>query len=85
MILFKLDAQGGFTCGDTETGRTAYAYPTSSHAQAAKKQPELVAAKMMANENSSSRIWRDTKLHNEKDAERMIALRQNNGNERALT
>ena len=54
-ILFKLDAQGGFTCGDTETGRTCYAYPTSPNANGAKKHPERVAKMMMKYENKWSR------------------------------
>lgn len=46
MILSHLDSQGGFTVGDTDTGATAYAFPTSTHATNAKRQPETVAAKM---------------------------------------
>jgi hypothetical protein len=27
---YKLDADGGFSCGNTKTGVTAYAYPTNA-------------------------------------------------------
>jgi hypothetical protein len=75
-ILFKLDAKGGFTCGDTETGRTAYAYPHSPNARAAKYDPALVASEMMANENTQSKIWRDAKGYADNDANRLAALAQ---------
>ncbi len=47
-IVYKLDQDGGFTCGDTETRMTAYAFPTSPYAPAAKKRAKNVAAEMMA-------------------------------------
>ena len=47
MIEYLLDAQGGFTCGDTETGLTSYAYPTSTHATLARRVPERIAAEMV--------------------------------------
>ncbi len=54
-ILHKLMADGGFLCGDTETGMTAYAYPTSTYAVAARKKPEGVAAEMIAHEHAFCR------------------------------
>ena len=36
-IVYKLEADGGFVCGDTETRLTAYAYPTSQNATDAAK------------------------------------------------
>jgi hypothetical protein len=38
-IIYKIEADGGFVCGDTNTGLTAYAYPTSPHASNAAKSP----------------------------------------------
>jgi hypothetical protein len=58
-ILFKLDSAGGFTVGDTATGRTAYAYPTSANASQARQLPYSVATEMMIVENSLG-SWRDT-------------------------
>jgi hypothetical protein len=73
-ILFKLDAKGGFTVGDTRTGRTAYAYPSSPNARAARIDPTLVASEMMATEN---RVWRDARpSYSDNDARRLAALRQ---------
>lgn len=36
-IIFKLLSDGAFVAGDTASGKTAYAYPTSTNAEAAKK------------------------------------------------
>ncbi len=41
-IVYKLDQDGGFTCGDTETRMTAYAFPTSPYATAAKKRAKKI-------------------------------------------
>jgi hypothetical protein len=49
-IVFKLDADGGFTVGDTETRLTAYAYPASTYSQRAKRAPLAVAHTMLANQ-----------------------------------
>jgi hypothetical protein len=46
-IEYKMDASGGFYAADTETKVIEYAYPTSIHAEAARKHPEQVAAQMM--------------------------------------
>jgi hypothetical protein len=50
VIVHKLLPDGGFVCGDTETRITSYAYPTSTHATSAKRNPTKVAAEMMANQ-----------------------------------
>ena len=47
-IKYKLDAQGGFTVGDTAAKLTSYAYPTSANAQQAKRAPLAVAREMLA-------------------------------------
>ena len=61
MIIHHLDQQGGFTCGDTETMHTAYAYPSSIHATDAKRDPDKVAAEMLRQMNYlNSRLSRDT-------------------------
>ena len=54
MHIYNLDAQGGFTCGDTETGHTAYAYSSSEHATAAKRDPAKVAVEMLRQANYSN-------------------------------
>jgi hypothetical protein len=46
-IKYLLDKDGGFTCGDTKTRLTSYAYPTSANAQQARKVPAKVAALML--------------------------------------
>lgn len=50
MILYAIDQFGGFTAGDTESGYTSYAYPSSEHAQDAKHDPEDAAMEMIASE-----------------------------------
>lgn len=77
-ILFKFDKQGGFLCGDTATGRTAYAYPTSSYAISAHRvthrgEAKFVAARMMAQENLLG-VWRDAPHFAAKDTERLAEL-----------
>jgi hypothetical protein len=52
MIVYNLLPDGGFVCGDTETKRTSYAYCSSPHADAAKRNPAKVALEMMAKENA---------------------------------
>lgn len=49
-VVYKLDAAGGFTCGDTETRVTLYAYPSSETATKARKQPLVVATASLAGE-----------------------------------
>ncbi len=55
-LLYKRGNEGGFTVGDTVTGRTCYAYPTSCHAEDAIKAPERVAREMMDKENALGRF-----------------------------
>lgn len=50
MIFHKLDKDGGFTAGDSESRMTSYAFPTSTHANRAKQSPMEVAEEMLANE-----------------------------------
>lgn len=49
-IINKLLPDGGFVCGDDVSGKTSYAYPTSTHATLAKRVPFRVADAMLANE-----------------------------------
>lgn len=58
-IVFVLDRTGGFTAGCTETRLTAYAYPSSAHAEKAKRLPDIVAVKMLAAEalTPSTRLY----------------------------
>ena len=51
MLVFKLLPDGGFVAGDTESRLTSYAYPTSTHANAAKRKPEATAREMVKNES----------------------------------
>lgn len=51
-IIHKFDAAGGFTAGDTVTGNTCYAYPTSTHAVTARRRELTVARVMMEQENA---------------------------------
>jgi hypothetical protein len=76
-ILSKFDEQGGFLAGDTETGRTAYAHPSSSWANFAhRSRPGFVARRMMVHENACSYIWRDAEYFAAKDRKRMDDLRR---------
>lgn len=47
-IYYAHDADGAFIAGDTETGLTSYAYPTSPHAVDARTRAELVARAMLS-------------------------------------
>ncbi|MDE2232509.1 MAG: hypothetical protein KGJ90_00055 [Patescibacteria group bacterium] len=60
-IIFRHMPDGAFVCGDLESGRTAYAYPTSQHAIKAQKSPDLVAETMLENENDYGQ-WRNSPL-----------------------
>jgi hypothetical protein len=48
MIEFKMDSHGGFYAADTETRLIKYAYPSSMHANEAKKDPAKTAQAMIA-------------------------------------
>jgi hypothetical protein len=50
MIVYKLDERGGFTAGDTETGITSYAYPSSVWAVTARSKPMKAAQLMISME-----------------------------------
>ena len=50
-VTYKQTENGGFVCGDTDTRRTSYAYPTSPYATLARKMPDRIAADMMAATN----------------------------------
>ncbi len=58
MVTYQLMTDGAFVAGDTETGRTSYAYPTSANAAGARRRPLLIAKRMIAAENSLG-AWRD--------------------------
>lgn len=47
MIKYRLLPDGGFVAGDTDSSRTAYAYPTSPYAEDAAKRPALTAHAMI--------------------------------------
>ena len=47
MIVYKHLADGAFVGGDTDTGITGYAYPTSEHAEEVRKNPLRVASEMV--------------------------------------
>ena len=49
-IKYGHDAQGGFIAGDEFSGATVYAYPSSSHATSARKDPRKIAIKMLKKE-----------------------------------
>lgn len=51
MLVFKMQDNGGFAAGDTETLRTSYAYPSSPHATAAKAKPSQTARAMIEQAN----------------------------------
>jgi hypothetical protein len=65
-IIYTFDDDGAFIAGDTATGRTCYAYPTSTHATKAKKIPQRVAREMMRSENRLG-AWRDSPEYFERD------------------
>jgi len=49
-IVWKICEDGSFVAGDTVTGVTSYAYPTSLRVAHAKRNPEREAKEMLANE-----------------------------------
>lgn len=59
MISYLIDSQGGFTVGDRQTTRTAYAYPTSRNARMAKADAARTAAAMLAHQPAESELTRD--------------------------
>lgn len=55
-IAYRLLPDGGFVCGDTQTGLTSYAYQTSTHAERARRHPKLVAREMCGAEDAICRV-----------------------------
>ena len=49
-IVFGFTQDNGFVAGDITSGVTSYAYQTSTHANAAKRSPNKVAAEMIEHE-----------------------------------
>lgn len=47
MLKYKFLPDGAFVCGDTATGVTVYSYPTSIHANAAKRNAETAARSIL--------------------------------------
>lgn len=68
-ILSKMDRDGGFTVGDTNTGMTGYAYPTSTHAVAARRKPERVRDEMAR--RMSSAPWPE---YHQRNWTRLLAI-----------
>ena len=54
-VIFKLCRDGSFVAGDTATGHTSYAYPTTPNATQAKRRPAKVAAEMIERANAYAR------------------------------
>lgn len=48
MVEYKFDKDGGFFAFEPATGYAAYAYPSSHHATKARRNPERIAAEMVA-------------------------------------
>ena len=60
-IVCRVAEDTAFICGDTETSRTCYSYPTSPNAQRARRKTTVIgflATELMAAENSLG-AWRD--------------------------
>ena len=51
-IEWRMLDDGGFVAGDISTGNASYAYPTSTHATAAKRKPHQIAIAMVTNANA---------------------------------
>ncbi len=67
LIVFRKLPDGGFVAGDSISRRTAYAYPSSEHANIARTMPERVAAAMVASalrDPSPARIRADYDARN---------------------
>lgn len=70
-IQFKMLEDGGFVAGDSETRITCYAYPTSDHAEAAKREPRIIAAEMIESENAGHRAWMPREDYDARNWERI--------------
>ena len=73
--VYTFDAQGGFICGDTSTEMTSYAYPTSTYAAQAKRNPVKVATEMLAYEHPSYRRYDSIALYDRRNWERLNTVR----------
>lgn len=65
--VFKMLEDGGFVAGDEDSRMTAYAYPSSPHANVAKRYPKLVAEEMLEAERSSYRKIPAVQEHDRKN------------------
>lgn len=74
-IIYKLDAAGGFTVGDSETRHTAYAYPTSPYAYDARRHPGRIAQDMVLSANAFARVA-PSQIVIESDARNWARLRE---------
>ena len=93
MILYYLRPDGAFIAGDTQRHVTAYAYPTSPHAQEARARPGIVAERMMAGEVDrinlppalrASAMLRDAERMHELDAHGTSTVRPSQPSPRAF-
>lgn len=71
-ILHMHTTDGAFIAGDSETGLTSYAYPSSEFAEKARRTPTKVAAEMMESESGWARKVAPGAV--QRDAERMALL-----------
>lgn len=72
--IFRYTKGGGFVCGDTKTGITVYAYPTSTNARRAIRHPLEVAEHMLCMENRHAKSCRSTPEVKNYDAANWVAL-----------
>ena len=73
-IIYAFDKSGGLIAGDTETGRTSYAFPASHAATKAKLSPQETAIEMMRRENRWG-DWRNNQRCVELDKIRMAEIK----------
>ncbi len=76
-VLCDLDEHGGFTAVDLETGISAYAYPTSILALAAKKQPIKTARRMIKAELMISHLHTGEIQRRDRERETLLCGRNN--------
>ncbi len=72
-IKHSIDTDGGFTAGDTETGITAYSYPTSHYSTNAKRHAAATAETMLRIE-ATSRKWTPLSIAQSYDARNWARL-----------
>jgi hypothetical protein len=56
-IMYKILPDGSFVAGDSESGLTSYAYPSSEYATKARRNPTEVASAMIKSEGVLSRTY----------------------------